>query len=134
MFKTSVKACIIFACFWISATSQAADFVEINGIKASADTVLAKLKPAQDGKVRALSVPNAEVAHRSSLVSGLVELKKPVTGGLQAQSIEQKAEDLKKWIADLQATGQFEYVEPDFIRQPYLNPNDARFVDGTLCA
>jgi subtilisin family serine protease len=109
----------------------ALDIVTIDGNKVEADTVLAKVKDAGIGRMRAFSVPDAEVAFRSKSVPGLVTLRKNAAG-LHALSQEDKAVALRQWITDLKATGQYEYVEPSYVYDLDRVPNDARFFDGTL--
>jgi len=41
---------------------------------------------------------------------------------------------LQQRIAALRATGLFEYVEPDYVRQARLEPTDTAYTDGTLWA
>ena len=93
---------------------------------------MVRLKERAEGKLQAFSLPDADVEARSRLVPGLIVLQPTRAGGLQALSQEQKAAQLKAWMGDLEASGQFEYVEPDFVRRPSAAPSDARFVDGTL--
>ncbi len=119
---------VLLAC---AGRTFALDIVTIDGNKAEADTVLAKVKDAGIGRMRAFSVPDAEVSFRSKSVPGLVALRKDAAG-LHALSQEDKAAALRKWINDLKATGQYEYVEPSYIRELDRVPNDARFFDGTL--
>jgi subtilisin family serine protease len=45
-----------------------------------------------------------------------------------------RAKGLRDRIAALQATGRFEYVEPDYIRTLAAEPTDGAFVEGTLWA
>jgi len=44
----------------------------------------------------------------------------------------QEAQALKDRITQLRQSGQFEYVEPDYVRQLSLTPSDTFFLDGTL--
>ncbi|HTG45058.1 MAG TPA: S8 family peptidase, partial [Verrucomicrobiae bacterium] len=64
--------------------------------------------------------------------SGLLSLRRNEPGVLRALSQEAKAAALLKWIEELKASGQFEYVEPNYIYETSATPNDARFFDGTL--
>jgi subtilisin family serine protease len=123
----------IFGLLLVAAPScfAAVEVIKLNGFEVEANSVLAKLKETEPGKVQALSLPNAQIQDRSRLVTGLLTLSKQ-PAGLGALSVEAKAAALQKWITDLKASGQFEYVEPNYIRRPHLAPNDLRFVDGTL--
>ncbi|HEV8543361.1 MAG TPA: S8 family serine peptidase [Verrucomicrobiae bacterium] len=115
----------------VPSSFAAVDVIKFKGFEVEANSVLAKLKETEPGKIQAFSVPDAQIQDRSRLVSGLLTLAKQPPA-LQALSVEDKAVALVKWIADLKASGQFEYVEPNYIRRPSLAPNDLRFVDGTL--
>lgn len=116
-----------------SASSFGLDIITFNGAEVSSDSVIVRLKNHEAGQVQALAVGSAQIRYRSTLVPGLLSLKRPqTTGGLQALSVEDKAVALQHWIDDLKASGQFEYVEPDFIRRIQRVPKDLRFADGTL--
>ena len=68
---------VLLAC---AGRTFALDIVTIDGNRAEADAVLAKVKDAGIGRMRAFSVPDAEVAFRSKSVPGLVALRKNAAG------------------------------------------------------
>ncbi len=131
MFKTRITVLLASACLACS-SAFAFDVITVNGAKATSDSVLARLKNQNSGRVHALSVGDAQIAYRSELVPGLLSLKRANAGEIHALSNDQKAAALLKWIAELQATGQFEYVEPDYMVYADRVPSDLRFADGTL--
>jgi subtilisin family serine protease len=134
MLRKNVAICVLSALLPICFPSQSAEILTLDaarGIQAYDDSVVVRMKAAEPGKVRALSVAGAE-AKPFRTVSGLVELKRIPQGGLQALSQEQKAESLRKWIEELKASGQFDYVEPNYRYSIDLTPTDGRFTDGTL--
>ena len=53
---------------------------------------------------------------------------------VQALTPQARAKGLRDRIAALQATGRFEYVEPDYVRQINVAPTDAAYTNGTLWA
>src|SRR5436190_24258454 len=107
---------LICGLFLAAGRSFALDIVTIDGNKVEADTVMAKVKDAGIGRMRAFSVPDAAVTFRSKSVPGLVTLRKNA-GGVHALSQENKAVALRQWIDDLKASGQYEYFEPSYIRE-----------------
>ena len=118
----------------------AAETVKIDGHAASATSVMAKIKSAKGTKgqvAQALSTsPNvAGVRGYVNIPSVVViDLKAPAkkTATPTAASDKAAAGELARRIAELQATGLFEYVEPDYIVRPNNLPSDAAFGDGRL--
>jgi hypothetical protein len=93
------------------------EVVTINGHKAYTGSVLVRAKrEAEAGQgLRALSLPGADSIKAIDTVPGLLVLKREA--GLRAQNVrteEEKAADLLLWIEELKATGQFDYVQPDY--------------------
>ena len=103
--------------------------------------LLAKLKhndPVSRGRVKQLLRQKGLAMSREySLVPGLCLLSAPaglVLGQAQpGQSVAvQKGQALKGLIRDLERSGLFEYVEPDYIWQASRVPNDEDFQNGRL--
>lgn len=75
------------------------------------------------------------VRHRFTLVPGLVVLEPaakqaPIPGPVALA--KPTAGDILQRIANLKATGLFDYVEPDYAIHALATPSDAGFTDGTL--
>lgn len=113
----------------------------VDGHKAHPQQLLAKLKhddPVSRGRVKQLLLQKGLAMDREySLVPGLCLLSAPAIQGLgQAQPdqpvVVQKGESLKRLIQDLEGSGLFEYVEPDYIWQASKMPDDADFHNGRL--
>ena len=113
----------------------------VDGHKAHPQQLLAKLKhddPVSRGRVKQLLRQKGLAMIREySLVPGLCLLSAPAIQGLgQAQPGQsvavQKGEVLKRLIQDLEGSGLFEYVEPDYIWQAYKVPTDTDFHNGRL--
>lgn len=111
--------------------------VEARGIpvgkgRASADGILAKLKnPANANgaaNAAALARQNLRVERTFGLVPGLQRLA--IRPGAAAQKLN--ADSIAQTIKELQQTGLYEYVEPDWIVQAQAVPSDAAFTDGSL--
>ena len=103
--------------------------------------LLAKLKhddPVSRGRVKQLLQRKGLAMSREySLVPGLCLLSAPaglVFGQAQpGQSVAvRKGQALKKLIEDLEGSGLFEYVEPDYIWQASREPEDEDFHNGRL--
>jgi subtilisin family serine protease len=100
--------------------------------RASARGVLAKLKnPANQNAaalVAAMDRRNLKVDRTFGLVPGLQRLVlKP---GAAVQNLD--GGSIAETIQELQKTGLYEYVEPDWILQIQAIPSDAAFTDGSL--
>lgn len=114
------------------------DAISWDSHKVHPTRILAKLAepvPTDAPALAALNALGSRVAHRYHLVPGLVLLED--TQGRAPASIARPDEETQRqrlWnrIQALKATGQFEYVEPDYYVRPYLIPNDAAFLDGRL--
>jgi subtilisin family serine protease len=118
----------------------AAETLKIDGHAASATSVLAKIKSSKGTKgqvAQALSTSphvagvRGYVNIRSVVV---IDLKAPAkkTATPTAASDKAAAGELARRIAELEATGLFEYVEPNYIVRPNNLPTDAAFGDGRL--
>lgn len=79
-----------------------------------------------------LSQANVSVRRRLQSVPNLAILEVGGLPSVQAASASQRAAILSARIQALRDSGQFEYVEPDYIVTGNLQPSDARFQDGTL--
>lgn len=134
--------------------SRAADTVKLDGREVRTDKVLVKWKVADQ---QARSARNFSSATEDTVLSkiegvsavneftalpglGVIEL---ATGDAARTAAFQKGaaeaefeavQRLKKQIAELEATGLFEYVEADGVLHALNAPNDAAFNDGTLWA
>lgn len=114
-------------------------YVIINGHKAHPTRLLAKFAPRaeQDGVAKSLA-QNQYAAFSFRLNrSGLLQLDstagQPAEVGSQAEARKQ-GELVQERIKALKASGQFDYVEPDYIVSVNTQPTDAAFLDGTLWA
>src|SRR5262245_4464915 len=103
MFRKINAIAFFGALLSLTFAAQGAEIITLDaakGVQAYTDSVVARLKPAEPGKVHALSVAGAEVKPYQ-IVPGLVELKRLPRPGLQALSQEQKVNDLLQWIDEL---------------------------------
>lgn len=133
-----MKMKLVFAALFsllISATwAEAAEtnFIRLGKYDVHPSRLIVKPKsgysqPAQTAAVDALGL-KARAAFRR--IPRLVVLEERV---INAQASPQaRAQTLAARIAALRASGQFEYVQPDYVLRPTLQPNDTRFQDGTL--
>ncbi|MGA2241369.1 MAG: S8 family serine peptidase [Verrucomicrobiota bacterium] len=101
--------------------------------------IIAKFKAGEKAGLQpaALKQQGLKVSHQFNLLPQVVvldledEAQVKVVQALQPQA---RAKGLRNRIAALQATGRFEYVEPDYIRQINVAPTDAAYTNGTLWA
>lgn len=112
-------------------------YVIINGHKAHPTRLLAKFSPQADEKGAGESLAKIQYAAFSSPLnrSGLLQLDSTDRQPTEVESAEEarkKGEAVQARIKALLASGQFQYVEPDYIVSANLQPTDAAFVDGTL--
>lgn len=124
----------------LAAPLHAAETLKLDGHTASAISVLAKIKSGKGTKSQ-ITQALANSPHVSG-VRGFVnipsvvviDLKSPAKKAAAPTAASDKvaAGELARRIAELQATGLFEYVEPDYIVRPNNLPNDAAFGDGRL--
>ena len=121
---------------------ESADIVEIGGRKAHATRIFAKLRPttgmqALVAKPAAMALANAaglEMRKDLSFVPGLFVLDEPKNsfGTSALISPDERVQRLQERIQMLRDSGQFEYVEPDYVLTALATPTDLRFTDGTL--
>jgi thermitase len=134
----------------LAAGAQAEETVMLDGYAASTDSVLVKWKDAAPSGAAARGLSTATKDTVLSKVDGVVainefselpglatiELAPAVSSRAAARSAKdaefESVQQLKKRIAELEATGLFEHVEPDWIQYALNTPNDAGFTDGRL--
>ena len=113
--------------------------VDVGRHKAVANQVLARFKPGVDAAAQAslMAVQRARISQRFTSVGGLVIIE--FLPGPQLNSVVPPANNpagdgkaLLDRIKNLQRTGAFEYVEPDYLQTASLEPNDSAYTDGTL--
>lgn len=127
---------LVFLCTSLGAYSQ-----DTNGYihfdkkrKVDPQNIIAKFKPnakilAEDSSFRAL---HSAVSQRISLVPGLVVFGENSQGVSSLHALK-SVDRLKKRIAELNATGLFEYVQPDFVLHKLeVAPTDQAFAQGKL--
>ncbi len=115
------------------AVSAVEPIVTIDGAEAHATRVLAKFKPAADVG-QATAAANMKVSRRFSTIPGLAVIDLKEQPGVKAALAQNANPDaaLKESIRQLMATGQFAYVEPDFVNHIDLQPTDRAFLNGSL--
>jgi subtilisin family serine protease len=101
--------------------------------------IIAKLKAGEKAglQLTALKQQGLKVQRQFSLLPQVVVLDledQAQAKAAQALPPQARAKALREQIARLQATGLYEYVEPDYIRTISATPNDSAFTDGTLWA
>jgi len=116
-----------------------AETVSLGKRPALANRVLARFKAEAGPEARetALSSQRARVVRSYSRVPGLValELLRAPKPNLVVPETDKEADPGKVLlgrIADLQATGAFLYVEPDYMVRIQATPTDSAYQDGTL--
>lgn len=82
----------------------------------------------------ALAAVGMHATKSIKLVPGLmiVDLEDKALGTSAALSDEARAQELVARASLLRDSGQFLYVEPDYLKQPTVAPTDSKYVDGTL--
>jgi len=82
----------------------------------------------------ALAAVGMHATKSIKLVPGLmiVDLDDKALGTSAALSDEARAQELVARASLLRDSGQFLYVEPDYLKQPTVAPTDSKYVDGTL--
>ncbi len=110
-----------------SATPE--DEVVVNGRRAFPNRVLARLRPQNSRESAALSLgpqSGVRILRASKLVPGLLEIDvDPGQGGARPLAVTHRSgAELSTRIAALHATGQFAYVEPDYISTLQGQPTD----------
>lgn len=131
--------CLLWAGLLMAAHGQEADpvpTVSIDGRKASATGILAKLKePGNVGKMTMAkqALTQRRMRHRADFamrgVGGLVVVEKV---SKRPQDAVMSDADIVQTIKELKATGLYEYVEPDWIVTIQQTPTDTAFTNGSL--
>lgn len=108
------------------------DIIWLGNYEVHPNRVLVKVKPgvSQPEQQAVLQSQGLQMRREFELVPRLkvLELSSPNPNAPATQ----RAEALAQRLEALRLSGQFEYVQPDYIKRPALQPNDARFLDGTL--
>jgi subtilisin family serine protease len=99
--------------------------------------IIAKLKAGEKAGLQpaALKQQGLKVQRQFSLLPQVVVFDlddQSQAKAAQALPPQARAKALRERIARLQATGLYEYVEPDYIRTINTEPTDSAFADGTL--
>jgi subtilisin family serine protease len=123
---------------------EGANIIEIGGRKAHATRIIVRLQDGAGTAVQALtarpaakamaSAAGLEVRKDLSFVPGLMVLDEPkdAFGVAAIVAPETRAQMLEERMQFLRDSGQFAYVEPDYVLTAQVTPNDLRFTDGTL--
>src|SRR5262245_55051994 len=109
-------------------------WVIIGSYPAHPTRILAKVKDLAQVNlsVETARQSGSKVYRRYQLVPGLAVLEETNPIALATVSPIDRRTRLLNRITALRQSGLFEYVEPDYIVQANLAPNDQAFVDGTL--
>jgi subtilisin family serine protease len=112
---------------------QKADaMISIDGKKALRGSILVKLKHPEhqraNGLAQAMERSNLKVGRKFELVPGLQRLE--LNPGTTSRTQDENS--LLAAIKELQQTGMFEYVEPDWIVHTLQVPTDSAYTGGTL--
>lgn len=116
--------------------ARAVDWVKINGREAHPTHVIVKYKANLDKAALALADSNLETHRKYSHIARMAVVQLRDQASLAA--IVKKKGDadpaaiLNETIRQLQASGLFEYVQPDYVRYADRTPNDSAFANGTL--
>jgi subtilisin family serine protease len=107
-------------------------FVTIGGRKANPNKIVAKLKPGASVTEAVAQINSNDLIIRKSLdmVPGLMILENIEGDEIASQYTSSSLASQR--VRTLQSTGLFEYIEPDYIYRLAVEPDDERFVDGTL--
>src|SRR6187549_3598548 len=119
----------------LTALSQdGTDTIQLGKHEVHATRIIAKYKQgvAAATQANALAQANVSVRKHVALVPGMVLLEAHGLPAGAAATAQARAAALTARIQALQASGQFEYVEPDYTVHADLQPTDSRFQDGTL--
>ncbi len=132
---------LIFVLFAIQGIAFSQNTVKLDGTLARTDRVLAKLRMSKVSQSIASTslAKNSNVAgmRTFSKIPGVVVIDltaMPKAAVAKTSLANQKAEasKLNERIRSLQASGLFEYVEPDYVVHANTLPTDSAFTDGTL--
>ncbi|MCS1408928.1 MAG: Thermophilic serine proteinase [Verrucomicrobia subdivision 3 bacterium] len=119
---------------YLSPVVQSAQWAMVNGHWAHSHQLLAKLKkddPASRKQVKQLlRQKGLAMISEYSLVPGLCVLSTPVVA--QGLGPRHGGNNLGGLVQELEASGLFDYVEPDYVWEVYRSPSDAAFESGIL--
>lgn len=133
---------ILLGCISINAQEQSS-WIKIDGYEAHPSHILARFKAAQDSphslnkqqtsvlNQTGLQVIKGFIAHPGLVVLDNLPLKfKPRAG--YNPVLSDPADLLKEKIIELEKSGLFYYVQPDYVYKTTLNAEDPSFVDGSM--
>ncbi len=126
---------VLLACLSASLAFGADEPVaKINGRIAHPTHIIAKSKPGGAAQALARQAATAyKITAEPSTMPGLIIMDSiPALAAQAVQTPEELGVALSKRIADLEATGNFTFVEPDYLREIDATPTDSAFNDGTL--
>ncbi|MFK7911886.1 MAG: S8 family serine peptidase [Akkermansiaceae bacterium] len=118
--------------------ASAQEIIVINGKKASASGLMAKVKVSKKNNhsVKAQNfLLNSKLSVRKSFksVPGLLNIRPAKTEKNQGEKrLKFTKQELIKMMKKLRNSGHFEYVEPDWILSVKQAPTDTAYTDGTL--
>lgn len=130
-----------FTCLFLISSliepGRGAEFVTFKSLRVHPTRVLAKYKEdvVVESSINLLAQEKGVVQEQFALVPGLVlfdfsaEVRQSAT---VRRNLDNRGETLRQRIADLQETGLFEYVEPDYLVSASRTPTDSAYQDGTL--
>ena len=115
------------------------NYVLIGSQRAHPNRILAKFSPAARASAvrRGLDAQQFEAFTSPLSTTGLLQLRSTARFPTEVRNVDearQRGDALQERIRALMATGQFEYVEPDYIVSLRAAPTDQSFVNGTLWA
>lgn len=115
-----------------SAQNGAVPFILMDGKRVHPTSVLVKYgaRTTVATAAPALAAANLRVVREFQAQSGWAVLDLPLLAARPAAG--QEAQALKDRIAQLRQSGQFEVVEPDYVRKLTISPADTFFLDGSL--
>ncbi len=131
----AIFTCAALAVCAFTLPAGAQDTVLIDGFAADPNTVLVKFaseggESAIEGKSRNPRI--AKIAAKIRRVKMFRNLRRQAVIELREDTTGDRALRLRERIQDLQQSGLFEYVEPDYIVTKSATPTDAAFTDGRL--
>jgi subtilisin family serine protease len=113
--------------------SSAAEWVNFNGRDVHPTRVIVKYKANPDRAALAAEAasPKVKVNRTYSHIPRMAVVELRDQAGLKAAKAEGAAA-IAETIRQLEATGLFEYVQPDHVKRANATPNDQAFMDGRL--
>jgi serine protease len=113
---------------------QPQDWIQLGGYNVHPTRILVRYKEGATSQAQSttFNTLNLAVRRQFQLVPGLAVLDAQDGYLASSATAQERADALQARIDALRATGQFEYVEPDYIVSADLQPTDSAFLDGTL--